>query len=73
MEYFIALLVVIMLYIIWCQNEDEKKWDGSDIQGVKYNKKMTMPKAVKKKTRKKTAKAKTVKKKTTTKRKTKKK
>ena len=82
MEYLIIVMVVAMLYfIIGCFFKGGESWDGSDIDGGLYGKKMVMgKKAVKKRTRKSTSRAKalpkTVKKKTTkrkTKRKTKKK
>ena len=82
MEYLIIVMVVAMMYfVIGCFFKGGDSWDGTDIDGGLYGRKMKMgTKAVKKRTRKSTSRAKalpkTVKKKTTkrkTKRKTKKK
>ena len=74
MEYLIAIGVAVMIYILM-PKKDSDEWDGSDLDGGKYIKKIVpVKKAVKKRTRKSTARDKTKKKKvTTTKRKTKRK
>jgi len=75
MEYLIIVMVVAMLYfVIGCFFKGGDSWDGTDIDGGLYGKKMKMgTRAVKKRTHKSTARDKTKKKKTTTKRKTKRK
>ena len=73
MEYLIAIGVAVMMYIL-VQKKDDDVWDGSDLDGGKYIKKIVpVKKAVKKRTRKSTARDKTQKKKVTTKKKTKRK
>ena len=73
MEYLIAIGVAVMMYIL-VQKKDDDVWDGSDLDGWKYIKKIVpVKKAVKKRTRKSTARDKTQKKKVTTKKKTKRK
>ena len=62
-----------MIYILM-PKKDSDEWDGSDLDGGKYIKKIVpVKKAVKKRTRKSTARDKTQKKKVTTKKKTKRK
>ena len=71
MEYLIAIGVAVMIYILM-PKKDSDEWDGSDLDGGKYIKKIVpVKKAVKKRTRKSTARDKTQKKKVTTKKKTK--
>ena len=73
MEYLIAIGVAVMIYILM-PKKDSDEWDGSDLDGGKYIKKIVpVKKAVKKRTRKSTAWDKTQKKKVTTKKKTKRK
>ena len=73
MEYLIAIGVAVMIYILM-PKKDSDEWDGSDLDGGKYIKKIVpVKKAVKKRTRKSTARDKTKKKKVTTKKKTKRK
>jgi len=73
MEYLIAIGVAVMIYILM-PKKDSDEWDGSDLDGGKYIKKIVpVKKAVKKRTRKSTARDKTQKKKVTTKKKTKRK
>ena len=73
MEYLIAIGVAVMIYILM-PKKDSDEWDGSDLDGGKYIKKIVpVKKAVKKRTRKSTARYKTQKKKVTTKKKTKRK
>ena len=62
MEYLIAIGVAVMMYIL-VQKKDDDVWDGSDLDGGKYIKKIVpVKKAVKKRTRKSTARDKTKKK-----------
>ena len=73
MEYLIAIGVAVMIYILM-PKKDSDEWDGSDLDGGIYIKKIVpVKKAVKKRTRKSTARDKTQKKKVTTKKKTKRK
>ena len=73
MEYLIAIGVAVMIYILM-PKKDSDEWDGSDLDGGKYIKKIVpVKKAVKKRPRKSTARDKTQKKKVTTKKKTKRK
>ena len=73
MEYLIAIGVAVMIYILM-PKKDSDEWDGSDLDGGKYIKKIVpVKKAVKKRTRKSTARDKTQKKKVTTKKKIKRK